>query len=81
MSLQMSQEVVFSRESACAVHASKTIAEIYMLCWAMDLLVSFQVFERNEASSTDGADLGPRPMPPCMMAVRSQQAVSVRTPC
>ena len=41
----------------------------------MDLLVSFQVFERNEASATYGTDLIPRAMPPGVMAVRCQQVV------
>jgi hypothetical protein len=75
MSLLMSQEMVFACKSAFAVRASKVVAEKRMLRRPMDLFVSFQVFERNEASATYGTDLIPRAMPPSVMAVRCQQAV------
>ena len=64
----MSEEVIFPCKSANDVHAAKVIAEVGMLRWSMDPLMSSKVFRCDKTFATGGADLRLRAMPASMMA-------------
>jgi hypothetical protein len=65
----MPNQVIFARETSCGESAASVLAEKRMLCRPVCLFVSTQVFQGDEASAADGADLGFRAMPAGVVAV------------
>jgi hypothetical protein len=74
VSLLVPEQVVFSCETSPCKNASRAVAEERVLCRLVDLLVSFQVLECDEASTTDGTKLRLRAVPAGMVALTCQQS-------
>lgn len=66
----MTEEVVFTCKSACAITAPIVIAEESMFCRLVDPLMSSQIFRCDESFAADSTDLCLGAVPAGVMAIK-----------